>query len=245
MENAMKTLKQIMMLCVLVTVPTMVACNQQPTNAGNRMLDVDGYGNSGMNAVACSSAVSILPIESISDNERNGLLYMREEEKLAHDVYVAMYSKWNAKIFSNISRSEQTHTDAVLMLLQRYNIPDPVGTNTVGVFTNTTLQTVYNDVIQKGNVSLAEAIKVGLLIEELDMRDLQKQIAKTDNQDIKLIYDNLMRASQNHVRAFNQNATILGVTYVPLYITQQEYNLIVNSDWEHGTNGNGECRRNK
>lgn len=247
----MKTIRLTSVTIVLSAVFGLAVCNRQPTDFGNSngMLDNTDNGNSSMNLAQCSTSVNALPFESISMDERNGLIFMREEEKLAHDVYVTLYNKWGAQVFNHISNSEQTHTNAVLMLLQRYSIPDPVGTNAVGVFTNTTLQSVYNDLIQKGNVSLAEAIKVGLLIEELDISDLQKQIAKTDNQDITLVYENLMRASRNHLRAFNQNAVTQGVTYTPQYISQQEFTSIVNSAWEKGTNaqcGNnqqGGCKR--
>jgi len=228
----------------------LIACNRQPTDPGkgNGLLENTNNGNSSMNLAQCSTSVKALPIESISADERNGLIFMREEEKLAHDVYITLYKKWGTQVFNNISYSEQTHTNAVLMLLQRYNIPDPVGTNGAGIFTNAILQTVYNDLVAKGNVSVAEAIKVGLLIEELDISDLHKEIAKADNQDIKLVYDNLMRASRNHLRAFTQSATTQGVTYTSQFITQQEYTTIVTSAWEKGTNaqcGNDQQGRHK
>ena len=85
---------------------------------------------------------------------------MREEEKLADDVYIMLYEKWGKRIFQNISRSEQTHTDAIKALLTRYELPDPASSST-GVFTNPDLQTLYNDLIARGSESLAEAFEVG------------------------------------------------------------------------------------
>ena len=72
---------------------------------------------------------------------------MREEEKLAHDVYVTLYAQWDLPIFQNISRSEQTHTDAVKTLIDRYGLTDPASSK-VGVFTNPDLQALYNDLVR-------------------------------------------------------------------------------------------------
>ena len=59
-------------------------------------------------------------------------------------------------IFDNISRSEQTHTDAILQLLTKYNINDPVGVNAIGVFTDPGLQALYTNLVNAGNVSILE-----------------------------------------------------------------------------------------
>ena len=71
----------------------------------------------------------------LTDSEKYWLTYMREEEKLARDVYIFLYDKWGSQIFNNISVSEQTHMDAIKTLLDRYGIPDPVADKGPGVFT--------------------------------------------------------------------------------------------------------------
>jgi hypothetical protein len=47
-------------------------------------------------------------------------------------------------IFTNISSSEQTHMESVLLLLNKYSLTVTVGSNAVGVFSNATLQNLYN-----------------------------------------------------------------------------------------------------
>jgi hypothetical protein len=147
--------------------------------------------------VSLRPAIIALPNQTISDIERSGLVFMREEEKLARDVYSMLYDKWGMQIFSNIAQSEQTHTEAVQTILTKYSISDPVTDDTVGVFVNTDLQKLYNELTAQGALSIEEALKVGAQIEDLDIADLQKQIALTDNDDIKLVYENLMRGSRN------------------------------------------------
>jgi hypothetical protein len=172
--------------------------------------------------------------DSLSIEEGNGLLYMREEEKLARDVYTELYAKWNLRPFSNITRSEQMHMNAILSLLNRYSLQDPVDVNGAGVFKNEELQNLYNALIMEGNKSVVNALNVGATIEEVDIVDLQKHLRETDNQDITFVYDNLMRGSRNHLRAFVRNLKTQGVTYIPQYLTAAEYEQIISTPMERG-----------
>ena len=152
------------------------------------------------------------PIESpiitpLTSEEITGLIHMREEEKLARDVYSAMYTKWNARVFQNISNSEQTHMNAILNLLNRYSVPDPVGNNGPGVFTDPNLQALYNSLIEKGNISNLEAYKVGIDIEQLDINDLKTQINTTSKLDLLKVYNNLLLGSYSHLESFTFNST--------------------------------------
>ncbi len=75
--------------------------------------------------VVASAAASTLHASGLTEAEVEGLLYMREEEKLAHDVYVTLYGIWGTPVFQNIANSEQTHTEAVKNLLDIYGLEDP------------------------------------------------------------------------------------------------------------------------
>jgi len=107
-------------------------------------------------------------------------------------------------MFNNISAAEQRHTDAIVTLLNRYGIDDPAAGNPVGVFANPDLQALYDNLIAQGIVSAAEALKVGVLIEQTDIQDLKMHIAETTKADILRVYNNLLAGSQNHLRAFSR-----------------------------------------
>lgn len=172
---------------------------------------------------------------ALTTAEADGLLFMREEEKLAHDVYVTLGGQWGLPLFDNIAGSEQTHTNAVLVLLERYGLSDPAVGNGVGVFTNSTLQTLYDQLVAQGSASLTAALTVGATIEDLDIVDLQTRIAQTDKTDIQLVYENLMRGSGNHLRAFTKTLTQQsGVIYQPQYLDQAAYDAIVNAPMGRG-----------
>ena len=100
-------------------------------------------------------------IDGLTQAEVDGLVFMREEEKLAHDVYVALYEQWDTAIFDNISQSETTHTNAVADLLNSYGIDDPAAGNDAGEFTDPALQAAYDQLVARGAGSLVAALEVG------------------------------------------------------------------------------------
>lgn len=157
------------------------------------------------NSDALEKGIAAIVEEDLSPEEYASLIFMREEEKVARDVYIVLYQRWGNRIFSNISRSEETHMSAILALLDRYSIPDPVGSNTVGVFTNADLQQLYDQLVARGSTSLIEALRVGVLIEETDITDLTSALSVVDNRDIIFVYSNLLSGSQNHLTAFTRN----------------------------------------
>ncbi len=175
-----------------------------------------------------------MPKGKLTKTEEQNILYIREEEKLARDVYLTLYHKWGLKTFANIAKSEQTHMDLMKILIEKYNLTDPVDDHPIGVFTNPELQQLYKKLVDMGNKSVVDALKVGAMIEELDIKDLQNAINSTNKPDIKLVYNNLMKGSRNHLRAFISQLEKYGVKYVPKYISQEEFNKIISSPMEKG-----------
>lgn len=152
----------------------------------------------------------------LSEEEINGLQFMREEEKLARDVYLTLYEKWALFPFKNISKSEQAHMDAILTLLNKYDLDDPAEGNEIGIFTNEELQKLYHELIEQGSKSAVDALKVGALIEEVDIMDLQRIIDEdVDNEDIEFVLSNLKRASGFHLKAFVGHLSRYNIEYSP------------------------------
>ena len=181
---------------------------------------------------ADEAEVAVLPLEY---EEEQSLLFMREEEKLARDVYLTFYEEWGKPVFSNIAQSEQTHTDAVAEKIEKYGLPDPVVDDTVGIFVNSFLLEKYYELVAKGQLSELDALMVGAFIEELDIIDLQESIEVTDETDLIELYSNLMRGSRNHLRAFValiEEAT--GEDYEAQLLDQDEVDAIADSSFETG-----------
>ncbi len=178
--------------------------------------------------------LSQLPYEELSQEETDALIKMREEEKLARDVYTYLFDLWNSAIFANISASEQRHMDAVAALLDKYGIDDPVAGLDYGQFATDEMQQLYQELISKGQESLEAALQVGATIEDLDIKDLLECMEAVDNQDIMFVFQNLAKGSRNHLRAFVSSLEAMGSSYTAQFLTQDEVDAIVNSDWERG-----------
>jgi len=198
--------------------------------------DARGPGN-GRGQAGLSTVVASLPAQDLSTEEEVGLTKMREEEKLARDVYQVLYEKWGAQVFGNITQSEQRHMDAIKALLDKYNLPDPVTDPSVGAFTSPEMQELYDKLVAQGEQSLVEAYKVGATIEDLDLYDLYELLEQTDNADIQQVYENLAKGSRNHLRAFTTQLSLNGVTYEAQFLTQEQVDDIITSPMERGPAG--------
>lgn len=193
-----------------------------------------------MKNIFFATALTLILFSSCSDNnenqntvvltqaEKDDLKFLREEEKLARDVYLFSYDKYQISVFNSISKSEQKHMDSVLTLLNKYGIPDPASPQ-VGIFVNQDLQLLYNSLTAQATISSIEALKVGATIEDLDINDIDHFIANTTKIDLLSVYDNLTCGSKNHIRSFTSQLILNEVVYVPQFISVEYYNSILSA----------------
>ena len=158
--------------------------------------------------IAIAVVATALPAQAatptVSAKIKAQLLYLIEEEKLAHDVYTALDAVSISPKFKNISDAEQTHMDAVALLLKTYGIKNPTIGKKSGVFTNKSLTTLYKTLVAKGKLSELDAIAVGILIEKKDLADLATLSKIVTQSDIKFTLANLKKGSENHLAAFQR-----------------------------------------
>ncbi|WP_144290180.1 DUF2202 domain-containing protein [Ideonella sp. A 288] len=198
------------------------------------MLRVDGSGNSTIDAPALGTVLAGYPLAPLSTAEAASLAFMRQEEQLAHDVYAVSAALWAMPVFANITASETTHSAAVKALLDRYQLADPLAGRPNGSYPSAAFQTLYDSLTAASRRSLVDALKVGVEIEELDIHDIATQKPGIDNADILIVYDNLLRGSRNHLRAYMRVLVQQGGSYVPSHLSQAEFDAIVNSPTESG-----------
>jgi hypothetical protein len=244
-----KTQRLVLGILVGLLSVALAACGAATTSAvaaaaipsGESYKDVTNVAEDVDAAVDPSVSISALypvPSGELSPVEIEGILFMREEEKLARDVYLTLYDRWGLPIFQNIANSEATHMEAVKTLIDRYGLPDPAEGQGIGVFANPTLQGLFDQLVEEGNRSLSSALRVGAAIEEIDILDLEERIAQTERADIRLVYENLMKGSRNHLRSFVSNLKRrTGEVYQPQYLTQAAYDAIVTAPLERGGMG--------
>lgn len=140
--------------------------------------------------------------------EIDHIIRIRQEEKLARDVYLTLSDLYPAAaIFYNISESEQRHMDAVKSLIVKYGLDDPVADDTIGEFPEPTTEgeidfaQLYVDMVQRG-VELCEALQVGIDIELLDIKDIEDALDYVTARDVSRVFNNLLNGSYNHWNAF-------------------------------------------
>ena len=176
-----------------------------------------------------SGEVMLTPLTT---QEKADILFLREEEKLARDVYLFSYDLYRHIIFNNISNSEQTHMSSVYTLIMKYNLSDPAGGKQRGEFENAVLQNLYDSLASQSSVSLLAALKVGAAIEDLDINDLSTNISHTTKADLLEVYSSLQCGSRNHLRNFVQQLEGINGAYEPQFISADDYNTIVDAQNE-------------
>lgn len=194
----------------------------------------NGRSNSGGDSCSLTGLLNDFPAENLRKKERDDLLYMREEEKLARDTYLSLHEQWGLRVFRQIAKAETNHMAAIGVMIDKYELVDPVGDNPLGVFTNPELQSLYEDLSVAGSASLIGALQVGAAIEDVDIYDLQRALERTNNKDLQIVYQNLMKGSRNHLRAFVKLLDRYGETYEPVYLSPDEYQEIIDSPREKG-----------
>ncbi|HJS54107.1 MAG TPA: DUF2202 domain-containing protein [Chitinophagaceae bacterium] len=177
-------------------------------------------------AIAVSS---LLYAQGNADNEKAMVLRMREEEKMARDIYQVLNGKWDQQVFAHIAESEIYHMSQMKLWIDKFNLEDPVARNNDkrGVFTDQSLQQLYNELAASGIQSKEAAFRAGAKVEEVDILDLKKALAGTSNTDLQSTYKYLIHASENHLRAFARNLKALNIDCKPVVMDQKEFEEII------------------
>ena len=119
------------------------------------------------------------------------LTYAQQDEYLAKAEYAAILKTYGTqRVFSNISRAEDTHIRLLTPILEKYNV------------TAVTSDTLPSPVIPE---SLKSAYAIGVQT-EIENIDMYERFLKADlPADVESAFLQLMRASENHLKAFERN----------------------------------------
>ena len=167
----------------------------------------------------------------LTQEDSKALLFMLEEEKLARDTYTFLNNEWGLIQFANISKSEQSHMNAIKNLLELYQIDYTI--LPYGEYEYVALQNYYNQFVESGQVSQINALQIGATIEDLDIVDLEDYILKTKNPLIISVFESLQCGSRNHLRSFVSSLEGLGESYLPQFLTENDYNNIISGTHEN------------
>jgi hypothetical protein len=162
----------------------------------------------------------------LSTREKEGLIFIWEEEKTARDLYTSLYEKDNLSTFMDLARSEQSHMDQARAIIDKYALTIP-GKDGRGVFQNQTLQKIHNELLAKGLSSDQDALKEAATFEEISIMDLEKELDATHAEDVKAMYQGLLAGSRKHLRTYVTDLKGQGIQYNPQYLEKDEFEKIV------------------
>ncbi|MCM4081217.1 DUF2202 domain-containing protein [Paractinoplanes hotanensis] len=163
------------------------------------------YGmGSGFGDGTCMGSAVTAQQGTLTAAQKSTLASMAQEEKLAHDLYVAFAARYDAVVFDHIAAAESQHLTAVRTLLQRYAVSDPTANRPAGTFTDPAVQATYDKLLAQGKQNLSAALAAGQQVERTDIADLKTALTDLTAPDVKQVYANLLTASERHLAAFTR-----------------------------------------
>ncbi len=163
---------------------------------------------------------------ALTSREKEGLIFIWEEEKVARDLYASLHEENNLSIFMELMRSEQSHMDQAKAVIDQYGLSTP-GENEPGVFQNQTLQEIYDRLLSEGLPSDEDALQAAAEYEEISVMDLERELAATENEDVKVVYQGLLAGSRKHLRSYVADLHDLGIEYAPRHLDKASFEEIV------------------
>ena len=179
------------------------------------------YGEGILTLTSPVGVTSASVLGTISQVEKEGLLFIWEEEKVARDLYSSLYEKNNRTIFLDLVRSEASHMDQAKAVIEKYGLSLPE--DVPGNFQNQTLQEIHDSLLAEGLQSDEDALKVAATFEEISIMDLEAELAVAENEDVRTMYQGLLAGSRKHLRSYVANLADQGIEYEPRYLDRNEY----------------------
>jgi len=186
------------------------------------------YGEGIMTLSSGQTNVSAAAVATLSSREKEGLIFIWEEEKVARDLYASLYEKNNLTIFLDLVRSEQSHMDQAKAIMEKYGLSLPE--DKPGAFQNQTLQEIYDRLLREGLPSDEDALRGSAEYEEISIRDLERELAATEKEDIRVVYQGLLAGSRKHLRSYVAELHDQGIEYAPKYLDRGEFEEIVKAN---------------
>ena len=166
-------------------------------------------------------------LAALTAREKDGLLFIWEEEKAARDLYNGLYEKNNMTIFLDLVRSESSHMDQARAVMEKHGLAVPP--DDPGIFQNQTLQEMHDQLLAEGLQSDQDALTVAAVFEEISIVDLEKELSASQPDDVRTVYEGLLAGSRKHLRSYVSDLEGQGIEYQPRYLEAEEFQEIVKS----------------
>jgi hypothetical protein len=179
------------------------------------------YGEGILSLTRAGGVASASVLGALTQREKDGLIFIWEEEKAARDIYSSLYEKNNLTIFLDLTRSEESHMDQAKAVIDKYGLVLPA--DVPGVFENQTLQDIHDRLLAEGLESDEQALKVAAEFEEISIMDLEAELAAAENEDVRTMYQGLLAGSRKHLRSYVADLKEQGIEYEPRHLLRSEF----------------------
>lgn len=214
----------------------LVSCNKSddftsPNDVPLAILNVDADGISTLTRASVAPVLTVTA--SLSADEIEFLFALREDEKMARDLYTVFAAKYStAPQIDRIAAAENSHIAYVEAVLDYYEISYPAMT-AAGLFEDAKRQAIYNELADKSG-TLLEVYATMAAVEEESVSAYKSVQSEITNENIALVITNMIKASSNHLKAAVCQIIVGGSTYTPLYLSAEEFGTIVNLPYQNG-----------
>ena len=201
-------------LIILLSTFLFIGCGSSSTNKKNNS----------------ATTITQTSTSEISTELKNTLSYMGNEERLAYDIYLRLYQEYPITQFYNIAMNSETkHIQEVQKLVNTYVDSYDEFTNTdlnelaykdtsvsnmeSGVYDIQKIQELYDNLIALGLQSELDALKVGCMVEVVDINDLLEYIELAEKENATEVvssFELLRDGSYKHYWAFDSALTSRG-----------------------------------
>jgi len=185
------------------------------------------YGEGILSLTGGEAAAAGAAVATLTAREKDGLIFIWEEEKAARDLYNGLYEKNNMTIFLDLVRSESSHMDQARTVMEKHGLTLPP--DEPGVFQNQTLQEIHDQLLAEGLQSDQDALTVAAIFEEISIVDLEKELLASQAEDVRTVYDGLLAGSRKHLRSYVSDLEGQGIEYQPRYLEAEQFQEIVKS----------------
>lgn len=168
-----------------------------------RTIVVTGIAGVALAALALPAAVNAATADTTTGLTNAQLTEMREEERMARDLYTQLAKTSGSQIFTRIAASEQRHLDAVERLMTSQGMDADAAGSTVGTYAVPDLQKAYDGWLAEGRASDVAAYTVGTELEKQDIADLEALDPKPGTTAERVV-EALLNASEHHLAAFTK-----------------------------------------
>lgn len=156
------------------------------------------------------------------------VLYLIEQEKLAHDLYSVLDTIWVTEIFNRLSGDERNHMEKLNAVAVDFMmvVPNHFNEYLPGQYINENLRHLYHDLLLDANLSLEDAYRTCANLEERKILDLRAALKQPNFELETLTYKALLIGAEDNFKLFLRALLEMNAGYQPIHFSNSEFEAL-------------------